>query len=148
MTSPDNPYKKVYLTSKFGHTKQPESLMYRFDENNNEVEDGEMYARSDDELTGQLEDHHQLLLEEEDADAMRAAGLEMGLEGMASDEDNLTFNNEDYIYNEDDEGEQQVDEFFYEDYNENEDDRGVQDSYDKYSTLLDGMLLFGRLLNI
>lgn len=122
--------------------------MYRFDENNNEVEDGEMYARSDDELTGQLEDHHQLLLEEEDADAMRAAGLEMGLEGMASDEDNLTFNNEDYIYNEDDEGEQQVDEFFYEDYNENEDDRGVQDSYDKYSTLLDGMLLFGRLLNI
>lgn len=148
MTLPNNPYKKVYLTSKFGHTKKSDNIVLRFDENNNEVEDGGMYAYSNDEETGRLEDqHHQLLLEGEDTNAVRAAGHEMGLEGMASEEENFTFNTEDYIYNEDEEGEQLVDEFFYEDYNENEDDR-AQDSYDKYPTLLDGMFLFGRLLRL
>lgn len=139
---PDNPYKKVYLTSKSVHAKHPHNIMQRFDENNNEVDDDGSYGKMDtyngDEGMERMNDQHQSLLEGEDTNAVRAAGDEMV---HGSDEENFAINNEDYIYNEDDEGDQQVDEFFYEDYNENEDDR-AQDSYDKCSSLLDGKLLF------
>ena len=134
-SSSDNPYKKVYLTAESLHTRP-----HRVDANNNVG--GDFLDESSTEF-GAASDEREKREEEEEEGAgfVGEEGREELLDELMSDEEDGQFSKEDYIYQEDEDEDRNgdVDEFFYEDYNENDDECADQDSYDKYSCLLDGM---------